>query len=78
MDLAITEKIEADVSQSGTSTAPAHTFYDIVRKLPEGSQVDLETDAEAAQLILKAGRSRFSLSTLPTEDFPVLIPNKLN
>jgi|TARA_B100000029_G_scaffold514506_1_gene617613 DNA polymerase-3 subunit beta len=72
MDLAITEKIEADVTQSGASTAPAHTFYDIVRKLPDGSQVDLETDAEAAQLILKAGRSRFSLSTLPTEDFPVL------
>lgn len=72
MDLAITEKVAADVSQSGASTAPAHTFYDIVRKLPDGAQVEVETDAAAGQLLLRAGRSRFSLSTLPIEDFPVL------
>lgn len=72
MDLAITEKIAADVSQAGASTAPAHTFYDIVRKLPEGAQVEVETAAAAGQLLLRAGRSRFSLSTLPIEDFPVL------
>lgn len=72
MDLAITEKVAAEVSQTGASTAPAHTFYDIVRKLPDGAQVEVETDAEAAQLLVRAGRSRFSLSTLPIEDFPVL------
>jgi DNA polymerase-3 subunit beta len=72
MDLAINEKIAADVSVVGAGTAPAHTFYDIVRKLPDGSQVEIETDASDGKLLIKAGRSRFSLSTLPTEDFPIL------
>ena len=47
-------------------------MYDIVRKLPDGAQVEVETDAAAGQLQIRAGRSRFSLSTLPIEDFPVL------
>jgi DNA polymerase-3 subunit beta len=72
MDLAINEKIAADVNVMGASTASAHTLYDIVRKLPDGSQVEMETDAAEGKLLIKAGRSRFSLSTLPTEDFPIL------
>ena len=72
MDLAINEKIGADVSVKGASTAPAHTLYDIVRKLADGSQVEIETDAAEGKLLINSGRSRFSLSTLPTEDFPIL------
>ncbi len=77
MDLDINERVGADVTQSGTVTAPAHTLYDIVRKLPDGAQVELSTDAQAAQdqaaqLVVRAGRARFSLSVLPTEDFPTM------
>lgn len=72
MDLAINERVGADVGQDGTTTAPAHTFYDIVRKLPDGAQVEVETDGGAGQLVIRAGRSRFSLSCLPTEDFPMM------
>ena len=72
MDLAINERIAADVAQDGATTAPAHTFYDIVRKLPDGAQVEIETDGGAGQLVIRSGRSRFSLSCLPTEDFPML------
>ena len=71
MDLDIVESTDAQVSQPGATTAPAHTLYDIVRKLPDGAQVAMEKDGEG-QLVLKAGRSRFALSCLPTEDFPVL------
>jgi DNA polymerase-3 subunit beta len=71
MDLDIVEKLEAEVASGGSSTAPAHTLYDIVRKLPDGSQVELSTDGNG-QIVLRAGRSRFALASLPTEEFPVM------
>ena len=43
MDLAITETVEASAAKTGSTTAPAHTLYEIVRKLPDGAQVELET-----------------------------------
>ena len=70
MDLAIVEAVAAEVSQPGAATVPAHTLYDIVRKLPEGAQVQIELAADGQQVSIRAGRSRFSLSTLPKEDFP--------
>jgi DNA polymerase-3 subunit beta len=47
-------------------------FYEIVRKLPEGTQVVLEGTGDRAVLTLRAGRSRFTLQTLPENDFPDL------
>ena len=76
MDLDIVESVEAEVSQAQATTAPAHTLYDIVRKLPEGSQVELES-GEDGQLVLRSGRSRFILACLPTEDFPVMSGGEL-
>jgi len=70
MDLTIIEQVEADVSDPGATTAPAHTLYDIVRKLPDGAQVQLATSGDAGQITLTSGRSAFTLSTLPKEDFP--------
>jgi len=72
MDLAIVETAPADVAKTGTITVQAHTLYDIARKLPEGSQVGLEggADAKGGQISLRAGRSAFTLASLPAEDFP--------
>lgn len=72
MDLDIVETVPADVATPGSTTAPAHTLFDIVRKLPEGAQVELDCTGDSSQLVLSAGRSRFTLTCLPTEDFPVL------
>ena len=72
MDLDIIETTPADVSRPGATTAPAHTFYEIVRKLPDGSQVEIEHDGQTGLLTLRSGRSKFSLACLPVEDFPVL------
>lgn len=77
MDLEIVERAPAEVGQEGATTAPAHTFYDIVRKLPEGSQVRLESNRERSQLLIKCGRSQFTLQTLPGEDFPVMTGGEL-
>ncbi|MDA0239959.1 MAG: DNA polymerase III subunit beta [Proteobacteria bacterium] len=72
MDLDIVETVEAEIATSGSTTAPVHTLFDIVRKLPEGSQVELDCTGSDGQLVLSSGRSRFTLTCLPTEDFPVM------
>ena len=71
MDLTVIDRISAAVGQPGATTAPAHTLYDIVRKLPEGAQVEIDAGGDDARLKLKAGRSTFTLATLPREDFPL-------
>jgi len=75
LDLQVDESIPANVSQAGATTVSAHTLFDIVRKLPEGSQVEL-TAAEGKMQVV-AGRSRFNLSTLPRDDFPVIAEGEL-
>jgi DNA polymerase-3 subunit beta len=75
LDLQVDESIQANVSQAGATTVSAHTLFDIVRKLPEGSQVEL-TAAEGKMQVV-AGRSRFNLSTLPRDDFPVIAEGEL-
>ena len=72
LDLAIVETVECSVSQPGATTAPAHTLFDIVRKLPDGAEVDVVFKGEEQRLTIAAGRSRFALACLPREDFPVM------
>ena len=72
LDLEATESTEADISMPGSTTVPAHVIYDIVRKLPEGAQVSLEMAGDTGQLLLRSGRSRFFLQSLPASDFPDL------
>ncbi|MHB8884001.1 MAG: DNA polymerase III subunit beta [Methylovirgula sp.] len=72
LDLEVTERVPADVTQAGATTLPAHILYDIVRKLPDGAQVSLEGGKDMAQLLLRSGRSRFTLQALPESDFPDL------
>ena len=67
----------ADVSAAGATTLPAHILYEIVRKLPDGAQVSLESNGEQGQLQLRSGRSRFNLQSLPDSDFPDLATGDL-
>lgn len=71
LDLTIVDTTEADISEGGATTVPAHTLFDIVRKLPDGAEVELSLEADQ-RLALSAGRSRFALACLPKEDFPVM------
>ena len=70
MDLEINESVAANVEMAGATTAPAHTFHDIVKKLPDGSDVEIALNAEGTQMTVSAGRSQFKLSCLPVADFP--------
>ncbi|MBP2301879.1 DNA polymerase III subunit beta [Azospirillum picis] len=77
MDLEIVETVPATVGRPGGTTAPAHTLFDIVRKLPDGSQVELDIAGDGTILTLRSGRSQFKLSCLPVEDFPQLSSGEL-
>ena len=65
----------ASVEGAGAITVSAHLLFDIARKLPDGSQVSLETADN--RMVVKAGRSRFQLPTLPRDDFPVIVEGEL-
>ena len=72
LDMEIVDEAPAQVDQPGQITAPAHTLYEIVRKLPEGADVSLAFTGEDPRLTVQAGRSRFNLPVLPAGDFPVM------
>ncbi len=72
LDLEVIEDVPAMVEQAGTTTVPAHLLHDIVRKLPDGAQLKMRVDSSNDRLEVTAGRSRFTLATLPREDFPVM------
>jgi DNA polymerase-3 subunit beta len=78
LDLEVIETIAAEASPGGSTTVPAHMFHDIVRKLPEGAQIVLEASGDRAVLSIRAGRSRFTLQTLPESDFPDLAAGEMS
>jgi DNA polymerase-3 subunit beta len=76
LDLQVVESLEAvSVEGAGAITVSAHLLFDIARKLPDGSQVSLETADN--RMAVKAGRSRFQLPTLPRDDFPMIVEGDL-
>ncbi len=77
MEIAIVEEVAASTQRNGATTAPAATLYDIVRKLPEGAEVELDHPGGDAQLALRAGRFSTSLMALPVDDFPSMTAGQL-
>src|SRR4029077_19486135 len=77
MDLEIVEGVPARVERDGRTTAPAHTLYAIVRKLRDGAQVELEAPGGRNEMLLRSGRSTFTLACLPPEDYPVMSAGEL-
>ncbi|TDK51094.1 DNA polymerase III subunit beta [Antarcticimicrobium luteum] len=72
LDVEVVDKAPAQVERAGATTVAATTLHEIVRKLPDGALVTLTADNAAGRLTVEAGRSNFSLATLPKEDFPVM------
>ncbi|MDX1379498.1 MAG: DNA polymerase III subunit beta [Xanthomonadales bacterium] len=68
MEVELVASVPADVEQDGEITVPARKLVDIVRALNEGTQISFSLKDEKATL--SAGRSRFTLSTLPASEFP--------
>src|SRR5207253_7603453 len=74
LDSAIKIAIGGKIAQPGAICAPARMLLDIVKRLPEAAEVSLELDAVAGQILIRAGRSRFRVPTLPADQFPALNP----
>ncbi len=72
LDMEIIDQCACEVKAPGQITAPAHTLYEIVRKLPDGADVELKFAGDDPRLSITAGRSRFNLPILPAGDFPVM------
>ena len=72
LDIEIVENAAAEVAREGATTVPAHMLYDIVRKLPDGAQLELDQSRDQGRVAIFAGKSRFALQSLPPEDFPNL------
>ncbi|MEA3539535.1 MAG: DNA polymerase III subunit beta [Pseudomonadota bacterium] len=75
LDLQVVDSIAAQVETAGATTVSAHTLFDIVRKLPEGSQVEIAVAGD--KMSIAAGRARFNLATLPRDDFPMIAESDL-
>lgn len=69
LDMQAKSPLAAIVTEEGKITVPAQLLFNIVRALPEGSQIDM-TLSEDGQLSLVGGKSNFLLHTLPVDDFP--------
>ena len=77
LDIAVVEKVPAKVSKGGATTVAAGTLADIVRKLPDGAEIELTYNGADQRLALRAGRFSTALSCLPKEDFPVMAKGEL-
>jgi DNA polymerase-3 subunit beta len=72
LDIEVVDRAAAMVERAGSTTVSAVMLHEIARKLPDGALVSLADDPAAGRLAVTAGRSSFSLATLPKEDFPVM------
>jgi len=70
LEVELVASSEANVQQTGDVTVPGRKLLDIFRALPEGVNVTMVTEGE--RVIVRAGRSRFTLSSLPAAEYPVV------
>ncbi len=70
LEVEMIARTEADDLVAGEVTIPARKLFDICRALPDGTRIKLEQNGE--RVTVSAGRSRFTLATLPATEFPVI------
>ena len=78
LDIELIEEIDAKIEKGGSLTAPAHLVYDIIRKLPDSSEITLSKDDSQDHLTIRSGKSNFKLQTLPRSDFPEISDNEFS
>jgi DNA polymerase-3 subunit beta len=68
LEVEMVARTSVDEAQDGETTIPARKLFEIVRALPDGSRVQVSQSGD--KVTVQAGRSRFSLASLPANDFP--------
>lgn len=77
LEIAFIETLPAHVKSHGSATVSAHLLFDVVRKLPEGSQIELKLTEAGDFLHLQSGRSTYNFSCLSPLDFPMMTMENL-
>ena len=70
LEVELVAQADVDVQSGGEVTVSGRKLLDICRALPDGASVDLSVSGE--KVIVKSGRSKFSLATLPAAEFPTV------
>src|SRR3990167_10474246 len=70
LEISFIESIPAHIKTPGSTTVSAHLFFDVIRKLPDGAEIELNVSEDGAYLHLRSGRSSYNFSCLPVIDFP--------
>lgn len=77
LEIALVETVPARIKAQGSTTVSAHLFFDVVRKLPEGAEIELKMEEAGASLRLQSGRSSYSFACLPSVEFPSMTTEDL-
>ena len=70
LEIELVARIDMDIAENIATTLPARKMLDICKALPDG--VDIEFTFEDNRVVMKSGRSRFTLASLPAKDFPTV------
>jgi DNA polymerase-3 subunit beta len=70
MEVELIVKVDVDIDQTDELTVPARKLFDICRALPQESELQFEVKND--RVLIKSGRSRFTLATLPAAEYPVI------
>jgi DNA polymerase-3 subunit beta len=70
LEVELVADIPLDSGDEGDITLPARKLVDICRALPEGVDIHFDIDTEKARAVIKSGKSRFTLASLPAGEFP--------
>ncbi len=70
LEVELIARLAIDTKDNLETTLPARKLFDICKALPEQATLEFSVDADRA--LVKSGRSRFTLATLPASDFPVI------
>ena len=76
MDISIRETINCNIIEEGSTTLNAQIMFDIIKKLPEKSEVEF-ISKDSKILTIRTNVSKFSLSCLPKDEFPIIKQNHL-
>jgi DNA polymerase-3 subunit beta len=70
LEVELVAQAEVSVETAGEITVSGRKLLDICRALPEGSDISISVSGE--KVVVKSGRSKFSLATLPAAEFPTV------
>lgn len=70
LEVEMIARTEIEQAEDGETTIPARKLFEIVRALPDGSRLGFTLSGD--RVTVQAGRSRFTLATLPAREFPAV------